>query len=250
MAKKGPPIPDWPLRERLNYEKELLGFYVTGHPLDDHRAEVEAFALHTVAQLREFEQEIDTRLCGLITKVEIRVTKEGKKPWARVTLEDLTGALEVLVFPETYAALPKALMPGDVMVVSGQLDKRDETPKFRAAQLLTLVEAGEQLLTTLVLRLPMEDWLDAARWAQLRELVMDTPGPVKLRLLCTRAKDGTNASIELAPADHYGVTWTPELRAKLEDFLGSASYALRAKATVVRAKKKAWQQRAAAAVAN
>jgi DNA polymerase-3 subunit alpha len=247
MAKKGPAVPDWPLRERLNYEKELLGFYVTGHPLDDHRPEVEAFALHTVAQLREIEQEIDTRICGLITKVEVRVTKEGKKPWARVTFEDLTGALEVLVFPETYAALPKALTPGDVMVVSGQLDRRDEAPKFRAAQLLTLAEAGEQLLTTLALRLPLEDWLDPTRWAQLRELVMDTPGPVKLRLLCTRAADGKNASIELAPADHYGVTWTPELRAKLEDFLGSASYALRAKPTVVRAKKKAWQQRAAAA---
>ena len=246
MAKKGPPVPDWPLRERLNYEKELLGFYVTGHPLDDHRPEVKAFALHTVAQLRETEQEIDTRLCGLITKVEIRVTKEGKKPWARVTLEDLTGALEVLVFPETYAALPKALTPGDVMVVSGQLDKRDEAPKFRAAQLLTLAEAGEQLLTTLVLRLPLEDWLDPARWAQLRELVMDTPGPVKLRLLCTRGSNGTGASIELAPADHYGVMWTPELRAKLEDFLGSASYELRAKPTIVRPKKKAWQQRAAA----
>jgi DNA polymerase-3 subunit alpha len=245
-ASKAAAVTDFSPSERLRYEKELLGFYVSGHPLDEHRIEVNAFALHNVAQLREFAEEIDTRLCGLITKVEIRVTKEGKKPWARVTFEDLTGALEVLVFPDTYAALPKALATGDVMVICGQLDRRDDAPKLRATQVLSLPEACDQLLTTLVLRLSLDDWLDPARWAQLRELVMDTPGPVKLRLVCSRANGGENASIELAPADHYGVTWTPELRAKLESFLGGASYELRAKTQVVRAKRKAWQQRASA----
>jgi DNA polymerase-3 subunit alpha len=232
---------DFSLRERLGYEKELLGFYITGHPLDDHRAEVGAFALHTVARLREIVDEIDTRLCGLVTKVEVRVTKEGKKPWARVTLEDLTGSLEVLVFPDTYASLPQALAVGDVMVVTGGLDRRDDAPKLRGTQLLTLGEACDQLLTALVLRLPVDDWLDPARWAQLRELVMDAPGPVKLRLICSRA---SGEEIELAPADHYGVMWTADLRAKLEAFLGGATYELRAKTQLVRAKRKTWPQRA------
>ena len=241
--RKGPVQPDWPLRERLAYEKELLGFYVTGHPLDEHRAEVAAFALHTIAQLRDIEQEIDTRICGLITKVDVRVTKEGKKPWARVTLEDLTGAIEILVFSDTYAALPRALVAGDVMVISGQLDRRDEAPKLRPSQILTLGEACDQLLTALVLRLPLDDWLDPARWTQLRELVMDAPGPVKLRLVCSR---GGGAELELAPADHYGVMWSAELRARLEAFLGGATYELRANREVVRARRKTWPQRAAA----
>jgi DNA polymerase-3 subunit alpha len=241
--RKGPPPPDWPLRDRLAYEKELLGFYVTGHPLDEHRAEVEALALHTVAQLRAIEQEIDTRLCGLVTKVDVRVAKESKKPWARVTLEDLTGAIEVLVFSDAYAALPRALAVGDVMVISGQLDRRDEAPKLRPSQILSLGEACDQLLTALVLRLPLDDWLDPARWTQLRELVMDAPGPVKLRLVCSR--EGWK-EIELAPADHYGVMWSGELRARLESFLGNATYELRANRQVVRAKRKPWQQRAAA----
>ena len=55
-----------------------------------------------------------------------------------MTFEDLTGAMEVLVFPDTYAALPQALNAGDVMVISGQLDRRDEQPKLRATQLLSL----------------------------------------------------------------------------------------------------------------
>jgi DNA polymerase-3 subunit alpha len=243
VGKPAAAVADFPLRERLAYEKELLGFYITGHPLDEHRAEAAAFAIHTVAALREIEQEIDTRLCGLITKVEVRVTKEGKKPWARVTFEDMTGAIEVLVFPDTYAALPQALAVGDVMVVTGQLDRRDETPKLKSTQLLTGVEACDQLLTELVLRLPLDDWLDPARWAHLRELVMDAPGPVKLRLVCSRA---TGEEIELAPADHYGVMWSAELRAKLEAFLGGPAYELRAKQQIFRPKRKTWPQRASA----
>jgi DNA polymerase-3 subunit alpha len=236
-------VPDFSLRERLGYEKELLGFYVTGHPLDENRAEAPAFATHTIAQLREMDQDIDTRLCGLITKVDIRITKEGKKPWARVTLEDLTGAIEVLVFSDAYAALPRALSAGDVMVISGQLDRRDEAPKLRPSQILSLDEACDSLLTALVLRLPLDDWLDPARWAELRELVMDAPGPVKLRLVCSRAG---GSEIELAPADHYGVMWSADLRTKLEKFLGGATYELRANRQIVRAKRKPWQQRAAA----
>ena len=234
---------DFSLRERLGYEKELLGFYITGHPLDDYAADLAAFQIHTVAQLKETSDEIDTRVCGLVTKVEVRVTKEGKKPWARITFEDLTGSLEVLVFPDTYAALPRPLEAGEVVVISGSLDRRDDQPKLRAVQILWLPEAYEQLLRELALHLPLEDWLESARWAQLRELVMDAPGPVKLRLVCSRANGGGERSrVELAPADHYGVAWTSEFKTRLETFLGGARYELRATQQIARQKKKSWQR--------
>jgi DNA polymerase-3 subunit alpha len=236
-------IADWPVRERLGYEKELLGFYITGHPLDEYQTDLAAFQINTIAQLKEMTEEIDTRLCGLITKVEVRVTKESKKPWARMTLEDQTGAFEVMVFPDNYAALPRPLTVGDVAVISGQLDKRDEQPKLRAAQILWLPEAYEQLLRELALHLPLEDWLDPARWAELRELVMDSPGPVKLRLICSRANGADRSSVELAPADHYGVMWTPEFKSRLETFLRGARYDLRASTQIARQKRKSWQQR-------
>jgi DNA polymerase-3 subunit alpha len=236
-------IVDFPLRERLGYEKELLGFYVTGHPLDEYGIDLAAFQLHTVARLLETQDEIDTRVCGLITKVDIRTTQKDKKPWARVTFEDLTGALEVLVFPDHYAALPRPLNAGDVVVICGQLDRRDDQPKLRASQVLWLPEAHEQLLRELVLHLPLEDWLDADRWTQLRELVMDAPGPIKLRLVCSRRAEPRPAEIELAPADHYGVAWTPEFRRKLETFLQGARYELRATPQITRPRRKTWPQR-------
>ena len=243
-ATKANAVPEWSLRERLAYEKELLGFYITGHPLDDYRHDLAAFQVHTVAQLKENPEEVDTRLCGLVSKVEIRVTKEDKKPWARVTFEDQTGSLEVLIFSDAYAALPRPLNMGDVLVISGRTDRRDDQPKLRAAQVLWLPDAHEQLLRELVLHLPIEDWLDPQHWSDLRELVMDAPGPVKLRLVCSRANGGEDRSkIELAPADHYGVTWTPEFKARLDSFLKGSSYELRATTQITREKKKRWQQR-------
>jgi DNA polymerase-3 subunit alpha len=237
-------IPDFPLRERLNYEKELLGFYISGHPLDDYAADVKAFQTHTVGEVKESMDEIDARLCGLVTKVEVRVTKESKKPWARVVLEDLTGSIEALVFPDTYAALPRPINVGDVVVISGSLSRRDDQPAFRAAQVLWLAEAYDQLLQGLVLHLPLEQWLDASRWANLRELVMDAPGPVKLRLVCSRLNGGgKRSSIEIAPADHYGVAWTPEFKARMETFLGGANYELRANPQIARQKRKSWEHR-------
>jgi DNA polymerase-3 subunit alpha len=244
----GPPkllgLPDFPLQERLGYEKELLGFYLSGHPLDDYAADVAAFRVHTVAELREQGDGLETRLCGLVTKVEVRTTKETKKPWARVTLEDLTGPIEVMVFPDTYTALPRPINVGDVVVISGSLDRRDDAPKLKAVQVLWLPEAYEQLLQELVLHLPLEEWLDPSRWSGLRELVMDAPGPVKLRLVCSRLNGGLERErVELAPADHYGVTWTPEYRGRMERFLAGSRYELRANPAIARAKRRSWERR-------
>jgi len=243
-ATKASSVPDFPVRDRLAYEKELLGFYITGHPLDDYAADVAAFQTHTIAQLKETPDEIDARICGLITKVEVRVTKETKKPWARVVFEDLTGPIEIMVFPDTYAALPRPLNVGEVVVVSGSLDRRDDQPKIRAVQVLSLDEAYEQLLRELVLHLPLEDWLAPSRWAELRDLVMDAPGPVKLRLVCSRANGGEKREqVELAPADHYGVAWTMAFRTKMETFLDGAPYELRANPQIARQKRKPWERR-------
>jgi DNA polymerase-3 subunit alpha len=233
-------IPEWPARERLNYEKELLGFYVTGHPLDEYQVDLEAFQLHTIARLKETEERTDTRLCGLITKLEIRLRQKDKQPWAQITLEDQTGSCQVHIYNEVYIGLPRPLNVGDIVVVCGQMDPRDEQPKVNVTQVLWLPEAHEQLLRELVLHLPREEWSEEARWSQLRELVMDAPGPVKLRLVCFGADGG---EVELAPADHYGVIWTPEFKTRLEGFLKGARYGLRASNAVVRPKRKAWQQR-------
>jgi DNA polymerase-3 subunit alpha len=244
---KSKSVAEFTLQEKLACEKELLGFYISGHPLDDYAAEVAAFGVNTIAQIKEWPNVNDTRICGIVTKVDIRTRQEDKRPWARVQVAGPDGIeIETLVFSDTYAALTRPLAVNDVVVVSGSVDRRDEAPKLRVVQLLWLDEAYEQLLQQAVLHLPLEDWLDPARWAQLRELVMDSPGPVKLRLVCSRANGGGERHrVELAPADHYGIAWTSEMKAKLERFLGGPNYELRANPQIARQKRRVWEKRAA-----
>ena len=237
-------VADFTLRERLGYEKELLGFYITGHPLDDYAADVAAFGMHKVAELKESTQEFDARVCGLITKLEVRLSQKDKTPWAKAVLEDLTGSIEVLVFQPLYGQLSRPLNVGDILVVSGGISRRDDQPALRASQVLSLPEAHEQLLREVVLHLPLEDWAEPAKWEALRELVMDAPGPIKLRLLCSKVNGGgARSRVELAPADHYGVVWTPDFRARLDNSLGGPRYELRATNQIARQKKKPWERR-------
>ena len=92
----------------------------------------------------------------------------------------------MLVFPDTYAALPQALR--SAMSWSSTASSTAATTRPSFAPPSSHARRGlRQLLRELVLRLPLDDWLDPERWAHLRELVMDAPGPVKLRLVCSRA---------------------------------------------------------------
>jgi DNA polymerase-3 subunit alpha len=96
-----PILPDWTPTEKLNNEKELLGFYVTGHPLDAWMDKVCELAKHSSESLEGLEKGADIAICGIITGIQRRRNKEGK-PWALFQLEDKVGATECMVFTTTY----------------------------------------------------------------------------------------------------------------------------------------------------
>ena len=150
-------VPDFSLRERLDYEKELLGFYITGHPLDDHRRRGGGVRASTPSRsCARSSEEIDTRLCGLVTKVEVRVTKEGKKPWARVTFEDLTGAHGGAgLSRHLRRAAAGARAPGTSWSSPAARPPRRHAQAARRAAAIAGRRPCEQLLTELVLRLPL-----------------------------------------------------------------------------------------------
>ena len=87
-------MPPWPQTEKLAYEKELLGFYVTGHPLDDYRCELESGTYRAISSLGEPDDKVTVRVAGALTSVEKKFTKKDAKPFAICVLEDLTGTVE------------------------------------------------------------------------------------------------------------------------------------------------------------
>ncbi len=186
-------LPEWPTRQRLGYEKELIGIYLSGHPLEDYMAEIRGLQLRTIAELATNDTDRDTRLAGILTKVEVRMSKENK-PWARCTLEDQTGAIEVLAFNTEYVAWEKPFQAGDIVVIAGSIDRREEPAKLRVREMLMLETARIRLYQALRVEIPLADWTPE-RLKQFHEKIMDHAGPTKLQLRCLKA-DGTYADLE------------------------------------------------------
>jgi DNA polymerase-3 subunit alpha len=118
--------------ERLSREKEILGFYISGHPLEPFRVECELFATHTVSQLGSWTPD-PMALGVVVTSVKRQISKRSGAEFARLTVEDFSGSSEVLVFPESWGLLADRIR-GDVPVLmKGGYSKRDqdaESPTF------------------------------------------------------------------------------------------------------------------------
>jgi DNA polymerase-3 subunit alpha len=118
--------------ERLTKEKEILGFYISGHPLEPYRTECELFATHTVSQLGTWAEGMMS-LGVVVTAVKRQVSKRSGAEFARLTVEDFSGSSEVLVFPENWSVLSDRIRTDVPLLVRGGYSKRDqgaENPTF------------------------------------------------------------------------------------------------------------------------
>ncbi|MBV9010016.1 MAG: DNA polymerase III subunit alpha, partial [Verrucomicrobia bacterium] len=119
-------VQPWTDREKMMFEKELLGFYVSGHPLDAHAQLLASGKYRTVASLSELSDRATFRVAGVIAQVEKKFTKREGKPFAVLMVEDLTGTVELMVWNDVYAECADKLVPGNVVGVRATLDLRDE----------------------------------------------------------------------------------------------------------------------------
>jgi DNA polymerase-3 subunit alpha len=216
----------WTEHERMSYEKELLGFYVTGHPLDAYAEVLAGGNYQTIASLNELADRASFKIAGAIVQVDKKFTKKEGKPFAVVWLEDLTSTLEVVLWNEVYVRLAESLVLGRVIAVQGTLDRRDDALRAVAQKAKVLAAADGPA------HLPDESngngnggsepplvlcFSDAVRAEELREVQLalaGSPGTRRVRLLFCRA-DGGLVQME---AD-LRVNLTPELRHKLGPWL-------------------------------
>lgn len=120
-----PNIPTWTESERLQREKELLGFYISGHPLEKYRTECELFATHTVAQLGNWVPEA-VMIGVVITSIKKQISKRSGNEFARLTVEDFSGSSEVLVFPEAWGVIAERVRPDIPLLLKGGYSKKDQ----------------------------------------------------------------------------------------------------------------------------
>jgi DNA polymerase-3 subunit alpha len=116
--------PPWSEAERLSFEKESLGFFISGHPLERFRAEVELFGTRTTATLGEWSEH-PVAVAAVVTAVKRQISKKTGKEYARVTLEDFHGTAEAIVFPEAWARLNQAIVADAAVLLTGGYSQRD-----------------------------------------------------------------------------------------------------------------------------
>ncbi|RJL35475.1 DNA polymerase III subunit alpha [Bailinhaonella thermotolerans] len=132
------PEEEWDRPVLLAHEREMLGLYVSAHPLDGAERVLAAHRDTTIADLlASGRQDGAVRLSGIVSGLQRKVTKQGS-PWAIVTLEDLDAAVECLVFPKVYALYGAALAEDRVIAVRGRISVRDETPGVHAEEIAVL----------------------------------------------------------------------------------------------------------------
>ena len=119
-----PDIPEWPDQEKLSFEKETVGFYLTGHPLDAYMEDILAVTDTNLTEKKEWHEGQSLRVGGLIRDLKVKKTKKGKQ-MGIITLEDISGTTEVVVFPELYSQCIEILESETPVVIEGTV-KKDE----------------------------------------------------------------------------------------------------------------------------
>jgi len=128
-------VTPWSDHEKLSYEKELLGFYVSGHPLD---AYVDLFAgknYQAIGSLGDLDDRAQFKIAGAIVQVEKKFTRKEGKPFAVLWIEDRTGALEVVVWNDVYITVTEILVPGRVVEIRGTIDTRADSLRATAQKI-------------------------------------------------------------------------------------------------------------------
>ncbi len=175
-----PDVEEWDEKILLSYEKEALGFYVSGHPLARYSDSIKRFATCEAAGLPERTDKEQVRVCGIISGIKELITKKGDR-MAFVTLEDLSGSVEVIVFPEIYTAAMEYLKGEDPLLVSGELDVGEEACKILATEISLLRDVKETMAKRVHIRLTTPG-LDELQMRQLKGIVQRYRGNCDVQL--------------------------------------------------------------------
>ena len=210
----------WSDKELLANEKEVLGFYLSGHPLARFQSELNLFSTHRLDQLPEAPNAM-VRLAGMIGNVRRLITKARKEPYARCRFEDLHGEVDLVIFPKAYAGgLSQHLKPAEMMVVTGRLNRRpDETSvEIIVEDMVPLADARQKYVSEMLVRMSTPG-LEESVLEELRQTLARYPGRCRV---CFEIDAAASGSI-IVETD-VSVSPTEELLREIEQRLGHESW--------------------------
>jgi len=190
-----PDLPEWKTRDLLAFEKELLGVYVSGHPLTEYEAMLKTFIFNSLARLPEVQNDTGVRIGGLITSVDLKLTKKDNRAWAVIGLEGLDGTIECLAFPEAYEKAKADLILETPVLIEGLLNVREgDAPKITVERVIPLEKAPEELTSEIHLRINQKK-VTEPQLQRLLELCQANPGTVGVTI-CVICDNGDIAFLK------------------------------------------------------
>jgi len=209
-----PDVPSWSPLERAAREKEVLGFYLSGHPLDTFAEDLKRLTSGTIAHLERLAPGAPARAAGVITGLRKTATKKGD-PMAFATLEDMSGSMELLVFPEAYARAGKHLADGAIVWVKGQVSARDTDDRKLVAEDVRPFEEARLKSLGFYVAFPGAD-VPATVREELDRIFTTRTGPLPVYVEMTEP-DGTTVVLK---SGRYRVAFDESLRDAIDALLG------------------------------
>jgi DNA polymerase-3 subunit alpha len=179
-----PNIPEWPENQLLLYEKEMLGFYITKHPLAQYEKTLRTYSTCLASEMRTRGDGEEVLIGGIISKIKLTTTRRTGEKMAIISLEDLSGTLEVLVFPATFSKVSNMVKQDAVVFVKGRVSLREEEPKIIANEIASLDSVRMKYTKAVMIDL-LTMGLDALALEKLKKVLSRYPGriPVYLRFV-------------------------------------------------------------------
>lgn len=223
-----PDIEEWDSREQLAAEKEVLGYYLTSHPLAEHEATLKTYCSHSTIDLPALKHRTEVVLGGMIGSIKVSQKKDSRpgdpsSKYAMFDLEDMGGTLRCILWSEGYASFGHLVTADAILVVRGAVDRRpgSEETNLVVNELIPLADVAGRFTRGLVVRISETEHGQSGLEA-LHEIVRGYPGKCELQLALLLA-DGTRVAVK---SDRIRVDWNPEIQSRIEALLGPGNVRL------------------------
>ena len=214
-----PDVKEWSKTQILAFEKEILGFYVSGHPLTHYGAEIKEFTNFTTKDLKQTIDGEQVRLVGLLEEIKLTNTRKTNERMAIARLEDMEGSVEVVLFPSTYTQLAKYLIEGEVVFLSGRVSRRDDEAKIIATDMKQMQDVYGAIKTINVDLVG----IDQRKFNDLKQKLTRSPGKVPVYL---KMDTPTQKSVQILVSEDLFVTPNEELMNEIKELVGEGNFSL------------------------
>ena len=232
-------LPEWPQSELLAAEKDLLGFYVTGHPLTPYAPLLEKYSLANTTTLAQLPNRALTRIGGMVGAVQQGISKKNGKPYAMLTLEDLEGSVQMLCINENYDRYQEFFVPGKAILVVGEVSNGDDKPKIFPQEIMPLEDAPRRYTRQVHLRLYLAH-LSPERLEAARTLVGAHPGKCPL-FLCLIRPAGEILFVETN--ERFYVTPSQKLQQAADEMFGEETYYAKVDTSLPEREARRWERK-------